>query len=157
MVSDPKGMVSWSLIAGQAYCPKCHQQIIPPTCAFTGCLWAYDGNKLDRCGKLQHFESKYRAVSDDKFHRSEENHNQVKWQMQRKSVLTARTSKAFVPYAGKVLIHSWPRTPVAILFTARAWMLGSWPGQLQIAPCASAPHAVFAITSDYCLLAELFT
>lgn len=81
MVVDCKGMVSWSLIAGQAHCPMCSQQFVPITCAFTGCLWAFDGIKLDQCGKLQYCESEYQAVSGGKYHRFEENDNQVRWQM----------------------------------------------------------------------------
>lgn len=75
MVIDPKKMVSWSLIAGKACCPICHERFEPVTCAFTGCLWAYDGCKADNCGKLRHCESSYRAVSGDKCHCFEENDN----------------------------------------------------------------------------------
>ena len=53
MVVDSQSMVSWSLFAGQAHCPMCSQQFVPITRAFTGSLWAYDGIKLDPCGKLQ--------------------------------------------------------------------------------------------------------
>ena len=81
MVVDPKGMVSWSLIAGQAHCPMCSQRFLPITCGFIRCMWAYDGIKLDQSGKLQCCESEYQTVSAGKYHRFEENHNQVKWQM----------------------------------------------------------------------------
>ena len=74
MAIDPKGMVSWSLIAGKACCPICDYQFEPVTCACNGCLWAC---KLDNCGKLQHFEGGYRAVSADKYHCFEEKNNKV--------------------------------------------------------------------------------
>ena len=80
MVMDPKGMESWSLIAGQAHCPMCSQQFEPITCGFTKCLWAYDGRKLDSSGKLQHCVGEYQAVSRGKYHRFQEDGNQVKWQ-----------------------------------------------------------------------------
>ena len=52
MVIDGKGMVSWSLIAGKANCPVCNIQFQPITCAFTGCVWMYDGRKEGASGPV---------------------------------------------------------------------------------------------------------
>ena len=45
MVIDPRGMTSWRLIEGEAAWPLCCTQFQPVTCAFTGCIWMYDGRK----------------------------------------------------------------------------------------------------------------
>ncbi|KAL3136779.1 hypothetical protein ABBQ38_005493 [Trebouxia sp. C0009 RCD-2024] len=90
MVIDPKGMVSWSLTAGQAHCPMCHKQFPPVTCAFTECSWAFDGCKLGSSSQLQHVQGDYQAVSADKYHRFEEHDNQTNWQM---LVLSAKQSE----------------------------------------------------------------
>lgn len=91
MVIDPKGMVTWSLTGGQAHCPICHKQFRPVTCAFSGCLWAFDGCKLGSNGGLQPVQGDYQAVSATRYHRFEGNHNQAKWQT---LVLSAKALKA---------------------------------------------------------------
>jgi len=45
LVIDRQGMISFALHADHAHCPECRTQFQPETCAFSGCLWAFDGRK----------------------------------------------------------------------------------------------------------------
>jgi hypothetical protein len=40
-----KSMVAFALHADRADCPECGTHIQPTTCAFSGCIWAFDGMK----------------------------------------------------------------------------------------------------------------
>lgn len=97
MVIDGKGMVSWSLIADKANCPVCHQQITPTTCAFTGCLWAFDGRKIGSKGFLEDVEGSWQTASGEQYHRFQEEDNQANWHMLVLSAKSAKLSSSPLP------------------------------------------------------------
>ena len=81
MVVDPKGMVSWSLIAGHAQCPRCRQQCQPITCGFFDCVWAFDGCKAGNGGAAEDVAGSWQRASDQQYYRFQEHSNQVSWDM----------------------------------------------------------------------------
>lgn len=81
MVIDPRGMVSWSLIADQAHCPLCWQQFQPVTCGFFDCVWAFDGRKLGRAGAVEDVAGDWQEASSTQYHRFETGNNQAQWHM----------------------------------------------------------------------------
>ena len=81
MVIDPKGMVSWSLIADQAHCPRCRKQFQPITCGFFDCVWAFDGRKAGRAGAIEDVEGSWKPASNEQYHRFQEDNNQANWHM----------------------------------------------------------------------------
>ena len=78
---QPKGMVSWSLIADRAQFPKCTQQIQPITCGFFDRVWAFDGRKVGKAGAIESVEGSWKAASDKQYHRFQEDNNQANWHM----------------------------------------------------------------------------
>ena len=139
MVIDPKGMVSWSLIAGQAHCPMCHKQFPPVTCAFSECSWAFDGCKLGSTGQLQHAQAIIRLYQQTSIIASRSMTIKQTGKCLCCLPSRARLVQAFAQSVGSTLMTATYRPHhVATLFTAHALTLGSESSRMQVAPCVEA-------------------